>query len=187
MRGRQGVNGAEWSYRRYNYGSMKMLLEDFPKYSKVEFKGADQGRRDAIDALVYLMNRYYRGKGYVLTDEFVITADYTPKMLPKRYDYGIVYTMKFILNINGKPYQDVQDVKYEGETYSVLTKDVTLSFDVKTEFMEKTYVFEVKDDNREPAKRDMAVDEEEVSEPEVQGLPPLREEGHPRVSRVARL
>ena len=187
MRGRAYVNTSDWSYHRYNYGSMKMLLEDFPKYSSVQFKGVDTGRREATDALVYLMNRYYRGKGYVLTDEFVITADYTPKMLPKRYDYGIAYTMKFTLNINGKPYQDVQDVRYEDEVYSVSTKDVTLSFPVKTEFMEKTYVFEVKDDNREQTKRDMAVDEEEVSEPEVQGLEEVRSPRNPRVSRVARL
>lgn len=162
----------DWSYRRYNYGSMKMLLEDFHKYNGVSFKGVEEGRREAIDALVYLMNRYYRGKGYVLTDEFMVTADYSPKMLPKRYDYGIAYTMHFTLNINGKPYQDVQDVKYEGEAYSVSTKDTTFVFDVKQEYFEQDYTtVREKDDNGEQTEGDMAVDEEEVSEPEMQDKP----------------
>ena len=177
-----------WSYTKYNYGSIQRLLEDFPKYNKVTFKGVDTGRREAIDALVYMMHRYYLNKGYVLTKEFVITADYAPKKLPKRYDYGIAYTMKFILNINGAPYQEVKDIQYKDNVLSIVTDDMTFSMPIDEKYLEQEYVtVKVKDDNREQTEGDMAVDEEEMSQSEMQGLPPLREEGHPRVSRVARL
>lgn len=175
-------------YTKYNYLSMRYLLDDFTEYRDKEFRGADEGRMEAITALVKVMHHYYRNRGYEVSKGITVMADYSPKMLPKRYDYGIVYKLHFTLQINGSPLGDVQDVKYEGETYSIKTKDVTLSFDVKTAFMEKwgleTYG---DDDNREQTERDMAHDEEEMPQPEEQGLPPLREERHSRVSRVARL
>lgn len=172
----------------YNYKSMRMLIDDFAKYGSIEFRGVEKGRMEAIDALVYLMHRYYCNRGYMITKDFIVTADYSPKRLPKRYNYGIVYNMVFTLNIDGKPFQTVTDVKFDGEAYSVSTKDVTFVFNANAERMRDAMeTEEVKYDNGEQTEGDMAVDEEEVSEPEVQGLPPLREEGHPRVSRVARL
>lgn len=172
----------------YNYKSMRMLIDDFAKYGNVEFRGVEKGRMEAIDALVYLMHRYYCNRGYMITKDFIVTADYSPKRLPKRYNYGIVYNMVFTLNIDGKPFQTVTDVKFDGEAYSVSTKDVTFVFNANAERMRDAMeTEEVKYDNGEQTEGDMAVDEEEMSEPEVQGLPSLREEGHPRVSRVARL
>ena len=172
----------------YNYKSMRNLLEDFAKYGSVEFKGVEKGRMEAIDALVYLMHRYYCNKGYVVTNDFIVTADYSPKRLPKRYNYRIVYNMVFTLNINGKPFQTVTDVKFDGEAYSVSTKDVTFVFRANAERLKEAIGTEDNGyDNGETSEGDLAVDEEEVSEPEGEGLQTLRGEGHPRVSRVARL
>lgn len=172
----------------HNYKSMRMLIDDFTKYGNVEFKGVEKGRMEAIDALVYLMHRYYCNRGYMITKDFIVTADYSPKRLPKRYNYGIVYNMVFTLNIDGKPFQTVTDVKFDGEAYSVSTKDVTFVFNVNAERMRDAMeTEEVKYDNGEASEGDMALDEEEMSEPEGEGLQALRGEGHPRVSRVARL
>lgn len=182
------------SFKVLNYKSMKYLLEDFEQYGRASFRGAEAGRRMAIDALVHLMHRYTRNRGYVLTNEFTVTVDYTPKMMNKRYDYDIAYTMQFHLILCGVPYQEITAVEYdsENEKYIIRTKDVAFTFDVKREYMEREYVEATYDRTRredvgEEAEGDMAVDEEEMSESEESGLRPLRSEGHPRVSRVARL
>ena len=172
---------------KFNYGSMQNLLDDFSKYNNVEYPIDETGRLAAINTLIELIQHYHGNKGYVITKEFVVTADYSPKMLPKRYDYGIAYEMVFTLNIHGNPFQTVQDVKYEGDTYLVKTKDLTLVFPVRGTLTGKSCSEVKDDDNGEQTEGDMAHDEEEVLQPEEQGLPPLREEGHPRVSRVARL
>lgn len=172
----------------FNYKSMRMLIDDFAKYGNVEFKGVEKGRMEAIDALVYLMHRYYCNRGYMITKDFIVTADYSPKRLPKRYNYGIVYNMVFTLNIDGKPFQTVTDVKFDGKAYSVSTKDLSFVFNVNAERMKDTEgMGDNRYDNGETAEGDMALDEEEMSEPEGEGLQALRGEGHPRVSRVARL
>ena len=136
---KDGPSDTRWSdgmeSNVFNYGSIRWLLDDFSQYNGKEFPGSEDGRLQAVDALVHLMNRYHRNKGYFITKDFIVTADYSPKMLPKRYDYGIVYRMKFILNIDGKPYRDIDDIVWNGDSLIVRTKDVSFAFNVKKEHL----------------------------------------------------
>ena len=173
---------------RYNYEGISIILNLWEQFGTVKYNGIEEGRRSAIDALVEI-HRYYVGMiGIPVTRDIQIRADYGPHMLPKRYDYGIAYKMRFIVCIKDTEVADAKDIVLRDDGFAIVCDNVTFLFDVDRKMLTKHEKGEKKNGgNRKKAKRDLAVNEEEMREPEVQGLPPLREEGHPRVSRVARL